>query len=173
MERMNKKMICIGMIVIGVIAMINLSKSGSIISTSVLDNDMFESSVPGLKVLMYFMIVISICFLGIAGYKYFRMGEKENIYAVGIICAVLMLITACNGLAFYGNVLNIDDVEQPITVVGAFVGYLGISKLAGYISLGAGIWAGFVLFKGDNSIKNITNERAAIANEGFIDNNAQ
>ena len=158
MKRTNKKVICIGMIVLSIIAMINLSKSGSIISTAIMDNDLFESQVQGMRALMYFMLVIGIAFLGLTGYRYFRIKEKENIYAVGLICAVLMLITAYNGLAFFGNVLDIDHIEAPIKVVGAFVGYLGISKLSAYISLGAGICAAFVLFKGNNRLVETKNK---------------
>lgn len=170
MKKINKKVICICIIAMSVIAMINLSKSGSIISTAIIDDKLFQSKVPGLEAQMYMMLTMSLMFLVPIGYKIFYMKEKENIYVAGLICMVLMLITSFNGIAFFGSVLDVDHIEQSINLVGAFIGYLGISRLSAYICLGTGIAAVLTLFKGNNGLGHIVSDTAAASSEANVDN---
>lgn len=153
MKRIDKKIVYVITAVMGFIAVFNMMKSKSLISMAMTDSQLIETQAVDMKTFMYLTILLSVCFIGLLGYKFFYMKEKDYVYAVAMVCAVLLLITVCNGAVFFGAVVSAEyvDEEQSLRILKAFLSYMGASKLSGLTFLGTVVWTIYRFVKGDKT----------------------
>lgn len=153
MKKLDKKIVYIITVVMGFFAIFNMMKSKSLISMAMNDSQLIETQAVSMKIFMYLMILLSACFIGLLAYKFFYMKERDYVYAAAMICAVLLLITVCNGAVFYGAVVSADYVDeaQSLRLLKAFLNYMGASKLSGLTFLGTAVWTIYRFIKGNKT----------------------
>ncbi len=166
MEKINKKIICISIIVLGAAALFHMIKSSSLIQNALIDEELYALQAAGMKGFVYLLLVLSVAFVLVTGYKFFRLREREHIYAVGIICAVLLFVTAANGVTFLGRMGSSDIGDTDLVkMVTAFFLYMGGAKVSGYMYLGTSIWVIVDLLKSNPKAPKAPE---AVESEGFM-----
>ena len=145
--KVERKMVYIIILIVGILAVINMLKTNSLVN-GMLQQTGDQMEPGGFKFFMCIVAVCSLVLVVLLLYKYFIQKEKEHIYAIGIICSILLLLTAYQGFVYFsgadGGAVNEAGV---IRTVKAFIYYLGVSKLSGYSFLATMVCAGYLLFK--------------------------
>ena len=155
-----------------ILAVINMSKSGRIITTAFQDDDAAELMIAGMKTFMIILITLSVIFTAILVSKYIILREKNHIYIAGAICGVLFLITAINGATLSGFVTgNIvpEDKSEAVGAVIALFDYIGLSKLTGCMFIGIAAWTVYILLKGRVKVVSIPQKEEEVQSYDEID----
>ncbi len=156
MIKIDRKIIYIAIIAFGLFACINLFMTGSAVSVLLEDEDYSAMKAGSMHLFMYLLILLSLAFIGLIGYKLFGEKERIHIYFAALIFGVVTLMMGINGASLFGKVLNIDIISDSegamLSFVKNFFNYLGLYKYAGLGSLGVALWAGYILIFGEQGV---------------------
>ena len=142
MKKADKRTLYIVTSILAVIAIINMLKANSLISSAINNPDNFTESALKMSIFMYLIILLSVLFIGLLGYKFFYLKEKDHVYAAAMICGCLLFLTACNGALFFGGIAKAADMDgaQAASMIKSFLNYMGVAKLSGLTFFGTAAW---------------------------------